>query len=106
MTGSIEKQGIVPVILEKNVFLVASPIAGDGGHEIGRLPHEIPLSEYRKLGVVESAIKAIRAKCIDCSGGNATEARKCVAYNCALWPFRMGKSPFWGKSEDVVGDEK
>lgn len=35
--------------------------------------------------------KAIRLKCIDCSGGNMAEVRKCPATNCPLWRFRMGK---------------
>lgn len=34
-------------------------------------------------------LEAIRAKCIDCSGGDPTEVRECVAIGCALWPFRM-----------------
>jgi hypothetical protein len=39
-------------------------------------------------------LKAIRAKCLDCSAGNEAEVRKCVAVSCALWPYRMGKNPF------------
>lgn len=35
--------------------------------------------------------KAIRAKCIDCMGGDKSEVRKCTAVNCPLFPFRMGK---------------
>lgn len=35
--------------------------------------------------------KAIRLKCIDCSGGNTAEVRKCPAENCPLWRFRMGR---------------
>lgn len=34
--------------------------------------------------------KAIRAKCIDCMAGSATEVRRCDIYGCALWPWRMG----------------
>jgi hypothetical protein len=40
-----------------------------------------------------TALKAIRAKCLDCSGGNRAEVRDCPATNCTLWPFRMGHSP-------------
>ena len=43
---------------------------------------------------IKSPIKAIRAKCIDCSGGNKAEVRKCVIPECPLFPFRMGKNPF------------
>jgi hypothetical protein len=39
-------------------------------------------------------LKAIRAKCVDCSGGSEAEARRCTAQSCALWPYRMGKNPF------------
>jgi hypothetical protein len=102
MTASAdEKQGVAPTIFQPSDFLVSSPIREDGGHEIGRLPQDIPLDVLRALGGPESPGRAIRAKCVDCSGGNATEARKCVAYKCPLWPFRMGKNPFWGKSDNA-----
>ena len=38
-------------------------------------------------------IKAIRAKCIDCSCGDKKEVRLCPIENCPLWPYRMGKRP-------------
>lgn len=34
--------------------------------------------------------KAVREKCIDCSGGIRAEVRRCPATKCPLWPFRMG----------------
>jgi len=74
-----------------------SPAAEDGGEKVGKLPREIPTAALQALGGPQSPIKAIRAKCIDCSGGYAAEARKCVAISCALWPFRMGYNPFYGK---------
>lgn len=40
-----------------------------------------------------SPMKAIRAKCLDCSCDNAQEVRLCVVPNCPLYPFRMGKNP-------------
>ena len=39
-------------------------------------------------------VKAIRLKCIDCSGGSKKEVQLCTARNCALYPFRMGRNPF------------
>jgi hypothetical protein len=39
-----------------------------------------------------------RAKCLDCSGGNDAEVRKCTAVGCALWPLRMGLNPFYGRA--------
>jgi len=38
-------------------------------------------------------IKAIRAKCLDCSGGSSKEVRLCPAEGCPLWPYRFGKRP-------------
>lgn len=34
--------------------------------------------------------KAIRAKCLDCCGGNHAEVRYCTATKCPLWRYRMG----------------
>jgi hypothetical protein len=41
-----------------------------------------------------SPLKVIRAKCVDCCGGQVGEVRKCVATTCPLWSFRMGHNPF------------
>jgi hypothetical protein len=38
-----------------------------------------------------TALKAIRAKCIDCSCYQPTEVKECPVTTCALWPFRMGR---------------
>ena len=38
-------------------------------------------------------IKAIRAKCLDCSCGEKKEVRLCPIESCPLWPYRMGKRP-------------
>ena len=46
-------------------------------------------------------VKAIRRKCIDCSGGSLKEVRLCQVRECALYPFRMGKNPnYKGKVSD------
>ncbi len=34
--------------------------------------------------------KAIRAKCLDCCGGNRAEVRRCHIRDCPLWWYRMG----------------
>lgn len=88
-------------MLDRGYFLEPSPYEADGGHLIGRDPRQIPLAEIRQLQHPESPIKAIRAKCIDCSGGNAAEARKCTAVNCPLWPMRMAVSPFHASSRSA-----
>lgn len=36
---------------------------------------------------------AIRAKCVECSGGALSEVRDCPITKCALWPYRMGSDP-------------
>jgi hypothetical protein len=82
-----------------HIYLEPSPIFADGGAQVGKLPGSIPLHDLRGLGHPESPIKAIRAKCLDCSGGNDAEVRKCVAPGCALWPFRMGVNPFHGRAQ-------
>jgi hypothetical protein len=75
--------------------------SGDAkGQNVGRLPRSIPLHDLRALGHPDSPIKAIRAKCIECSGGSMAEARLCHLTHCALWPFRMGHNPFYGKTDD------
>ena len=35
-------------------------------------------------------LKAIRAKCLDCSGDSSKAVKWCSATDCALWPFRFG----------------
>lgn len=39
--------------------------------------------------------KAIRAKCLDCSCGSQKEVRECVIPDCPLYPYRMGKNPYY-----------
>jgi len=38
-------------------------------------------------------VKAIRAKCLDCSAGSFHEVKECVIPDCPLYPFRLGKNP-------------
>jgi len=47
----------------------------------------------------QSPLKAIRAKCLDCSYFQFSEIRLCEAVKCPLWPFRAGKHPWWGEGE-------
>ncbi|MBP3897147.1 MAG: hypothetical protein J6D57_04845 [Mogibacterium sp.] len=48
-------------------------------------------------------IKAIRAKCVDCSGGELREIRECPMTKCPIWPYRMGKRP---KEDAKDGSER
>lgn len=38
-------------------------------------------------------LKAIRAKCIDCSCGDVNEVTNCTVVDCALYPYRDGHNP-------------
>jgi hypothetical protein len=78
-------------------YLELSTSGDAAGEKVGKLPGSIPLHDLRALGHPESPIKAIRAKCVDCSGGSVAEARRCHLTHCALWAFRMGVNPFHGK---------
>ena len=40
-----------------------------------------------------SMAKAIRAKCLDCCGGQFVEVRQCWAVSCPLFPYRFGRNP-------------
>jgi hypothetical protein len=69
------------------------------GELIGKHPRDVP-SDFLSLKFrAQNPLKAIREKCIDCCCGSAAEVRKCVAVDCALWPYRMGTNPFRKKRE-------
>ena len=40
-----------------------------------------------------SPLKAIRAHCIECSGGAKQEVAACIITECPLYPFRLGTNP-------------
>lgn len=44
-------------------------------------------------------LKAIRAKCLDCSCGSTKEVRECELIKCALHPYRNGRNPNRKKKE-------
>lgn len=44
-------------------------------------------------GPAQSPLRAIRAKCLDCCGGQPSEVRACPVTRCDLYPFRLGKRP-------------
>ena len=41
----------------------------------------------------QTALKAIRAKCLDCTCGNIAVVRDCELTDCPLYRFRLGKEP-------------
>ncbi len=40
-----------------------------------------------------SPLRAIRAKCLDCSGGSRKEVKLCVIPDCTLFQYRFGHDP-------------
>ena len=38
-------------------------------------------------------LKAIRAKCLECSAGQPSEVRRCLADDCPLFTYRFGHNP-------------
>ncbi len=42
---------------------------------------------------MDTPLRAIRAKCLDCCCGFANEVKLCTAEKCPLHPFRFGKNP-------------
>ena len=91
--------------IDRTPYLEVSPHHADGGQKVGKLPAFIDLEQLWVLGHPESPIRAIRSKCLDCSGGVPSEVRKCVAATCALWPFRMGSNPFHGKKAPADAED-
>lgn len=49
-------------------------------------------------------LKAIRAKCIECSGDSPYEVKRCSSTDCVLYPFRFGKNPF--RKKTALSDEQ
>jgi len=41
----------------------------------------------------QTALKAVRAYCLECSGYSANEVRLCELKHCKLYKFRSGKNP-------------
>lgn len=47
------------------------------------------MDEKKKL----TPLRAIRGKCLDCCTGQFKEVRFCVAEDCPLYTYRLGKNP-------------
>ena len=46
-----------------------------------------------------TALKAIKMKCLDCSYYSQKEVKECTMTDCPLYAWRMGKNPFRTKKE-------
>jgi hypothetical protein len=51
-----------------------------------------------------SPLKAIRRKCVECSGGSAELSARCTCFNCPLWDYRFGTNPY--KQEEAYTPEE
>ena len=88
-----------------NSLLEISGDNSDGAELVGRRPDEVAPDDLALNFRAKNPLRAIRAKCLDCCCGSASEVRKCVSTNCPLWPFRLRTNPFRKKS-DLSEDEK
>ena len=48
-------------------------------------------------------LRAIRAKCLDCSYGQLKEVRLCPVTKCPLYEYRMGHRP---KGEEILDENE
>jgi hypothetical protein len=96
---------------DHSVRLIGHAIAGPGGLPT---PSQMPVADllaaarassnpgsnvertYRDR--IRSPLTAIRAHCVLCVGGSPKGATNCGVVFCALWPFRTGKNPYYGKA--------
>jgi hypothetical protein len=67
--------------------------------------HDQPITTtrqgYEQLGhQPQPILAAIRAKCIDCSGGSPNEVKLCRSIKCPLFPLRMNSNP-WRKEQSA-----
>lgn len=51
-----------------------------------------------------SPLRAIRAKCLECSNGHVAEVTHCPILTCPLYPLRFGKSI--GKVTRILTDDQ
>jgi hypothetical protein len=59
------------------------------------------------MSKILTPIKAIRAKCLDCSADSEAATRECHITGCPLWPYRMGHRPeIEGRPKRVMSPEQ
>ena len=54
---------------------------------------------------VRNPMTAIRANCVECSGGSLKEVAECTVVKCALHPFRMGVNPLHKRTKQRLEGE-
>jgi hypothetical protein len=74
--------------------------------KIGRDPRAMSTTDLEAVGHKPMAVlDALRARCLDCCAGSASEVRKCVAVECPSWPFRMGWNP-WRERKELSVEQR
>jgi hypothetical protein len=48
-------------------------------------------------------LKAMRAKCLDCSCGSRKEVSNCQIPDCPIYPYRFGKRPETVSKHNING---
>ncbi len=83
---------------KKGPFSLLEPLKGTQPRDnnlVGKNPLFLDGVQLEAAGIERTTpLKANRAHCIDCCGGNEAEVRRCVAVKCALWHLRMGTNRF------------
>ena len=51
---------------------------------------------------IKRPLKAIRAFCLKCCGGNAHQVRLCSDSDCDLLDFRFGRNPHHARASDKL----
>lgn len=75
------------------------------GQPMGKDPRTMGVSDLNALGHHKAPLlKVIRANCLECVGSRS-EVRRCAAFKCAFWPYRMGTNPFYGHDGSLRSDE-
>lgn len=59
------------------------------------------MTDGKRTMKILTPLRAMRAKCLDCSGGELKQVRECPIQTCALWPYRMGKRPETTKTQSM-----
>ena len=97
MDGSISWDDGIYALPGSPEAKVDTPLVGMNGNQpAGRDPRTIPATVLIDAGFEPVLSKAVRAKCLDCAT-TAKNVAECHLTHCALWPFRMGVSPFKAK---------
>jgi hypothetical protein len=84
--------------------VIAIHVEGDA--PTGFLEHsasEAQLTIRRYKEKIHNPMSAIRAHCVECSGGSLKEVAECRIVKCSLHPFRTGTNPFHKKTQQRLG---